>query len=292
MSSSNLIPWLLTTYITLYGLLEIQGSTYEQERSVRSVEGFDSLSNSYPYMASVRYAGRPICGGTIISPNVILTTAGCIPENYFLDLFYVKVGDSDINHKGSWHQVAQVLQHEGYTKSKILEETNTYERLNDIALLKLEKPIEIDNRTTRRIELFKESDDVHDHNLGSLIGWGMYPTFVNSSISNSKSNETKTSKRVVILRYPAELKYLELNIASMQNCSDFYPSANLTKQFCTYTLGEVPCSGDIGSPLVVNGKQAGIVSWGSKKCHTNANLGYFTEVAKFEKWINEKIKSL
>ncbi|KAJ8675713.1 hypothetical protein QAD02_011499 [Eretmocerus hayati] len=238
-----------------------------QNRTRRSAGGFEASITEYPFMASIRYAGEAICGGSIIYPDVILTAAHCMRDIYFLDLLYVKVGDSDINFRGSWHQVAKVLKHEKY------QELNKKKRMmNDIALLKLKEPIKIDNRTTRTIQLLKGSDNARNYESGTLPGWGYCPTIVNKTVPNPND----------------------------QTCSELAPQDNLDIQFCTHTLGRLPCKGDSGSPLVVNGKQGGIESWGIEDCSADANTyhfidantDYFTDVAKFTKWIDEKMKIL
>ncbi|KAJ8675719.1 hypothetical protein QAD02_011505 [Eretmocerus hayati] len=286
MTSSNLISWLLIAYIALYDFAEIQGYADIQKRARRSVGGSKALITTYPFMASIRYAGELICGGSIISPNVILTAAHCVPEDYSLDLFYVKVGDSDINFRGSWHQVAKVLKHEKY------QELNKEKRMmNDIALLKLKEPIKINNRTTGTIQLLKGSDNARKYKSGTLPGWGFYPTIVNKTVPNPNGNGTIVQKEKSA-RLSANLRSVNLNIASDQTCSELAPRDNLDIQFCTHTFGQLPCSGDFGSPLVVNGKQGGIASWNVGDCSADANTAYFTDVAKFTKWIDEKMKTL
>ncbi|KAJ8675715.1 hypothetical protein QAD02_011501 [Eretmocerus hayati] len=259
MASSHCVAWLLIAYIALHDFAEIQGYADIQKRARRSVGGSKASITTYPFMASIRYAGRFICGSSIISPNVILTAAHCVPEDYSLDLFYVKVGDSDINFRGSWHQVAKVLKHEKY------QEPNKEKRMmNDIALLKLKEPIKINNRTTGTIQLLKGSDNARKYKSGTLPGWGIYPTIVNKTVPNPDD----------------------------QTCSELAPRDNLDIQFCTHTFGQLACSGDSGSPLVVNGKQGEIASWNFGVCSVDANTVYFTDVAKFTKWIDDKMKIL
>ncbi|KAJ8675711.1 hypothetical protein QAD02_011497 [Eretmocerus hayati] len=286
MTSSNLIAWLLMAYIALYDFAEIQGHAEIQNRTRRSWNDLEASMPAYPFMASIRYAGELICGGSIISPNAILTAAHCMKDKDFLDLLYVKVGNSDINFRGSWHQVAEIIEHEKY------QELNGVQRMmNDIALLKLKEPIKIDNRTTRMIQLLEESDDARNYRSGTLIGWSLYPTIINLTVPNPNGNGTIAEKRV-IERLPANLRPVPLEIASDEACSELAPQDNLDIQFCAYTRRRVPCNGDSGSPLVVNGRQGGIASWIFGDCSVDSNTVYFTNVAKFTKWIDEKMQTL
>ncbi|KAJ8668401.1 hypothetical protein QAD02_010064 [Eretmocerus hayati] len=268
------------------------GSPNANRRSSRIFGGFNAPIEGYPFMVSIRYAGAHVCGGAIISPDVVLTTAWCIRKDTFLDLFDVKVGNSDINFRGIWHRVAKVIKHGDYGRLPLQEgDSKVYQKVNDIALLKLEKPIKIDNQTTQAIELFNKRDAIHHHESGFLSGWGEYLTTVNRSIRNPRGTGTITRKEAVT-RYPANLKYIELDIGSAHQCSNIHPSADLNGQFCTYTLGRVPCEGDFGSPLVVDGKVAGLASWTSGKCDGDSNVAYFTDVAKFDEWIKETKRKL
>ncbi|KAJ8675710.1 hypothetical protein QAD02_011496 [Eretmocerus hayati] len=286
MASSHCVAWLLIAYIALHDFAEIQGHAEIQNRTRRSVGGFEASITEYPFMASIRYAGKAICGGSIISTNAILTAAHCMKDKDFLDLLYVKVGDSDINFRGSWHQVAKVLKHEEY------QEIDGEQRMmNDIALLKLKEPIKIDNRTTRTIQLLEESDNARNYRSGTLIGWGRYPTIVNKTVPNPNGKGTIVQKQRTT-RPSANLRSVDLNIASDQICSELAPLDDLDIQFCTHTFGRQGCKGDSGSPLVVNGKQGGIGSWILRDCSVDSNTTYFTDVAKFTKWIDEKMKIL
>ncbi|KAJ8675705.1 hypothetical protein QAD02_011491 [Eretmocerus hayati] len=263
---------------------EFLGYADSQKRARRSVGGSEVSITAYPFMASIRYAGDAICGGSIISPNVILTAAHCIREDYFLDLLSVKVGDSDINFGGSWHRVARVLKHE--ESQKLSKERRI---MTDIALLKLEEPINIDNKTTRTIQLLKGSDNARNYKSGILIGWGLYPMILNKTVPDPNGNGTIIQKQK-ITRPPANFRSVHLDIASDQTCYELAPGENLDSLFCTHTLGRLPCRGDSGSPLVVNGKQGGLLSWTFGDCSADANTAYFTDVARLSKWIDEKIK--
>ncbi|KAJ8667080.1 hypothetical protein QAD02_008742 [Eretmocerus hayati] len=292
MTLSNRILWLLMTYIALFNLSGIQGSSDGFERSPRILGGFNASIEDYPFMVSIRYPRTHACGGVIISSNIILTAAQCIVEDYFLDLFYVKVGDSAINYKGTWHKVAKVIKHEGYRRLLVQEgDSIYYQKVNDIALLKLVKPIKIDNKKTGIIQLFKRSDEVHHHDSGVLSGWGKRRKIVDRSVPNPKGKGNITRKELVT-RYPENLEIVQLDIGSVYKCFELHPRANLASQFCTYTLGRVPCEGDFGSPLIVDGKVAGLASWTSGECNGDSNVAYFTDVAKFYGWIEKNMEQL
>lgn len=52
--------------------------------------------------------------------------------------------------------------------------------------------------------------------------------------------------------------------------------------------GRDACSADSGGPLVCDGVQAGIVSWGNG-CGAPLNPGVYTDVAYYQSWISEQL---
>lgn len=54
--------------------------------------------------------------------------------------------------------------------------------------------------------------------------------------------------------------------------------------FCAGTLGKDSCKGDSGGPVVLNGKQIGVVSFGYG-CAKPKFYGIYTKVAFFTKYL-------
>ncbi|KAJ8676081.1 hypothetical protein QAD02_011867 [Eretmocerus hayati] len=264
----------------------------------RSVGSSPASVQDYPYVVSLRYAGGHFCGGTIISEDIILTAAHCIDDTSInFDLLYVKVGSDDVNFSGSWYKVAKMIKHEKFKEPTLT--SGGRQALDDVALLKLSSPIKLNNVTTKAIELFGENDDVQNYKSGISAGWGNIPAIVEDKSNSSvplKKNGTelgeKKKKMKKITRLPSKLMHVKLNIAPKEKCAELDPSADLKNQFCTYTFGKKVCSGDSGGPFIIDRRQAGIVSWGNIRCSEDYNSGYFVEVAKYRKWIDEQMKTL
>ncbi|KAJ8667261.1 hypothetical protein QAD02_008923 [Eretmocerus hayati] len=251
----------------------------------RSVGGSPASIAKYPYVVSIRSAGGHICGGTIVSETIVLTASHCILPDTSLDLLYVKAGDVDINYKGSWHKVNQTILHEKYQKLELTGGGN--QAINDIALLKLENPIIIDNITTKLVQFFDQNEQVYDFDKGEAVGWGLVPVTVDDLDKKNKS--TKNAKKR-IQRYPSKLMNVQLDIASNNMCFELTPEADLEDQFCTYSLGRAACLGDSGGPFIVDGRQVGVMSWAGSKCFVGQTYSYFVDVTKYRKWIDEHVK--
>ncbi|HUX57918.1 MAG TPA: trypsin-like serine protease [Bacteroidales bacterium] len=230
--------------------------------------GTDALISDFPWQ--VYYiSGTYLCGGSIIDENWILTAAHCTKNSFgspipAIDMSVIAGATNPYNVlDGQRYYVSEVIVNEGYD-SQTLE--------NDIALLKLEQPIDIIN--TAPIRLIT-SDDVSDGAtdpgvMSWVTGWGL----------------TRVDPNV----FPSNLQKVQLPIVSNDQAATVWSSIPSTDLMAGYLNGNKDaCNGDSGGPLAVplfdDYKLAGVVSWGSADCDT---YGAYTRVSDFETWIREK----
>ncbi|XP_017772800.1 PREDICTED: chymotrypsin-1-like [Nicrophorus vespilloides] len=224
--------------------------------SWRIVGGNKAPDGSFPYQISLRgLFDSHSCGGSIINENWILTAAHCV-EGSLAATLTVVVGSNKLNSGGVKYKISKAIYHENY---------DGYLIKNDVAVLKLAKPLEF-NSDVQPIPL-ADSDIGGDADC-VLSGWGTtsYPGNV-----------------------PNDLQYINLKTLTVEDCQQRQaPNEVFDSQVCTLTQkGEGACHGDSGGPLVSGGKQIGIVSWG-RPC----GIGYpdvFTRVSSFREWINKNI---
>jgi trypsin len=174
------------------------------------------------------------------------------------------VGSSTTKSGGSLHRVTEIVRHEGYR-------TNMYGiPENDVAVLKLETSIEL-SEIAQPVELFSVNEEAFEGVLSTITGWG--------SVREGGSA-------------PEILQSVNVPIVAKVECSKAYKSwGGLPDgQICAAypTGGKDACQGDSGGPLVINGRLAGIVSWGNG-CARKGYPGVYTEVASVRKWINKNV---
>ena len=231
--------------------------------SGRIVGGEDATIEEIPWQASLQNYGFSFCGASIVAEEWVLTAAHC--TSYSADSITVKVGSTLKNKGGSSHQAMKIVRHEEYT-------TNKYGiPLNDVALIKVEKPFKLDN-TRQPVPLFDYLEDAVEGTLTVITGWGAI-------------REGGSTSEV--------LQKVSVPVVSKTACSDAYLSYGGVPegQICAaYPRGgKDACQGDSGGPLTIGGRLAGIVSWGNG-CARPGYPGVYTEVATYRNWIVEKIE--
>ncbi|XP_012283093.1 trypsin-2 [Orussus abietinus] len=227
----------------------------------RIVGGSDANIEDVPYQVSLQISGFAFCGGTIIAENWVVTAAHCV--GYPTNLVKVRAGSTHSNAGGSLHGVADVIVHEDYGS------TPYGTPINDIALMKLATPFELDV-TRKAIPLYEENEEAEVGAYSTITGWG----------TKAQGGSTTTV-----------LQTVQVPIISKADCSKAYkglgglPNGQICAAFPEG--GKDACQGDSGGPLAINGRLAGVVSWGNG-CAQPGYPGVYTEVAFFRSWIKEK----
>lgn len=231
--------------------------------SIKIIGGVEQPVDAHPWMAALLNKGsgspadRQFCGGSLISPDVVLTAAHCVTGTKPKEL-EVTVGRTVLSDKrqGQLRNVRSIVSHPRYTKG---------DEAYDLALLELAKPV----TGIAAVKMPTAGTDalLRPGAQATVIGWGNTDTEVPS--------------------YPDRLRGVKVPLLSHAECTATYPGYNKAVNVCAGVEGKDSCQGDSGGPLFrkVAGRtyQIGIVSYG-EGCGEQGAPGVYTSTSSKKLW--------
>uniref|UniRef100_A0A4W3GD53 Ovochymase 2 n=1 Tax=Callorhinchus milii TaxID=7868 RepID=A0A4W3GD53_CALMI len=225
------------------------------------VEPEDAVPHSWPWQVSLGLASEHVCGGAIVAPVWILTSAQCFYEReQFINLWTVNAGDHDID---------TILIHPRYNST-----TQDY----DVALIQLQKPLQY-NDYVRPACLPEATQDLELPSLCVVTGWGQL----------YKDGPLRP-----------KLQQLQVPVLGSVQCHEYYtshPGGITGRMFCggfPVEGREETCWGDVGGPLVCPFGSSGIytlygiASWGwGWGCGRADFPSVYTNVSAVVDWVSE-----
>ncbi|XP_069687357.1 serine protease 1-like [Periplaneta americana] len=243
--------------------------------------GDQAGETDFPYQVFIM--GTGLCGGVIVSQDYILTAAHCVFAAG-MDISDIKIvsGDKNLLTVGSYRSITYA------TEVKVHESYNHFNKLNDIAVVKVNDRYNLDGKHTSALEI---SDKMASGANCLLTGWGsLYqgkPIFFDG------------------------LQSANMTLLEKELCEDANKKLS-DGQFCVgYSEDQRrSCLGDAGGPLVCDTNLTGI-TWGPVGCDdagltdpaffTDVSLfagsmnvsspAVFTDVSFYKEWITKQISS-
>ncbi|KAM5236884.1 kallikrein-14 [Ctenodactylus gundi] len=225
------------------------------------IGGYTCVQNSQPWQVAL-LAGpghRFLCGGVLLSDKWVITAAHCARP-----ILRVALGKHNLRRWEATQQLLRVDRQVPYP----LYHARTHD--NDLMLLRLRTPARI-GRAVRPIALAQTC--ASPGTTCRVSGWG-----------------TTSSP---IARYPPALQCVNVNIFSDRECRRAYSGAITSGMVCAGVPqgGKDSCQGDSGGPLVCGERLQGLVSWGMERCAMPGYPGVYTNLCKYQSWIERTMRS-
>lgn len=239
-------------------------------RQSRIVGGANAAPGDWPWQVSLHVQGTHVCGGSIITPNWIVTAAHCVEEPLSSPRYWMAFAGilrQSFMFYGSGYRIEKVIVHPNYDSKT---------KNNDIALMKLQAPLTFTDKV-KPVCLPNPGLLLEPTQACWISGWG-------STYEKGKVSDVLNAAMVPLIE--------------PWRCNNKYVYNNLVTpaMVCAgYLQGTVDsCQGDSGGPLVT--LKSGIwwligdTSWGSGCAKAN-RPGVYGNVTVFTDWIYRQMRA-
>ncbi|NWJ04775.1 TMPS2 protease, partial [Crypturellus undulatus] len=252
------------TNVCICNPLDCGLSTKNANIMSRIVGGSAASLGQWPWQVSLHVEDVHICGGSIITPQWIVTAAHCV-EGRYSNPYSWRVYAGILNQKDmifrDGHGVQKVISHPDYDADS---------KDNDVALMKLESPLTF-NDNVRAVCLPNPGMMFQPNQECWISGWG-------AEYEGGKTSDSLNSAMVRLIE------------RSKCNSIYMYNGMILPTMICAgfLTGGIDSCQGDSGGPLVTSKNSlwwlVGDTSWGTG-CATPNKPGVYGNMTVFTDWI-------
>uniref|UniRef100_A0A3B3V4R9 Transmembrane serine protease 15 n=1 Tax=Poecilia latipinna TaxID=48699 RepID=A0A3B3V4R9_9TELE len=232
----------------------------------RVVGGVNAAKGAWPWMVSLHWRGRHVCGASLIGSDWLLTAAHCVyGKNLHLESWSAVLG---------LHAQSQIYAAEVQTRLVdqiiIHREYNRLTKHGDIAMMRLQQPINF-TQWVQPVCLAAEGQNFAAGRRCFIAGWGR------EAEAGSLPDVLQEAALPLVEQAECQLLLPEYTITSSILCAG-YPEGGVDS-----------CQGDSGGPLMCeedgHWTQIGVISFGAG-CARPQKPGGYARVSAFASWIS------
>lgn len=236
------------------------------------VGGSEAQPDTWPWQVAVLNSKKQlICGGTIISNEFILTAAHCVTSKLMIVAGEYNLADKDSEDRQE-RIVSRVFKHPQYNKKNVD---------NDIALLKLERPLDL-SRTVWPACLPDQGEELDPETNATILGWGA------TRYLRQADGKPQVERDDM-------LREARVPVVDFEDCKRSYGDFLKTHHVvCAgYKEGQIDsCAGDSGGPLLVERETRwyvyGVTSFGDE-CGKEGKYGIYSKTSNYINWIKRVV---
>jgi secreted trypsin-like serine protease len=250
---------LAATALVAAGLLNAPAASADP--SIQVVGGTPTTTDEFPFVTQITdTTGFQFCGGTLVAPTKVVTAAHCMQGASPSDILVVGGRTYLDGSDGTVAEVSDIWVHPDFSGNTLTSDVAVITLASELPYATLPYVAETDTG------LYAEGTTTR------ILGWGT--TRENGPSSN-------------------QLLTAEVPTVSDAGCTDAYGSGYISSSMVCAGFDEGgvdTCQGDSGGPLVIDGKLAGVVSWG-QGCARAGYPGVYTRLTTFSADVTEQITS-
>ncbi|XP_074851953.1 transmembrane protease serine 2 [Carettochelys insculpta] len=236
----------------------------------RIVGGSASALKEWPWQVSLHVQGSHVCGGSIITPEWIVTAAHCVEGQlsspYYWSVYAGILTQSETGYSSAY-KVTKIISHPSY---------NSDSKDYDVALMKLQTSLRLTD-AVGPVCLPNPGLFFQPEQECWISGWG-------AEYQGGKSSEVLNAVMVPLIE------------RSTCNSVNVYNGLVLPTMVCAGYLkgGKDSCQGDSGGPLVTENNSVwwlvGDTSWGTG-CASRRRPGVYGNMTVFTDWIYRNMQA-